>query len=74
MPSPPIPHFVLRHHSTQINALSFSPRSNEVVYSGDADGFVAISSTKTRRALAFWKAHEDGVLGVEEWEGVGVVR
>lgn len=66
----PTPHFILRHHSAQINALTFSP-SNHLLYSGDADGIVAVTDTKSRRALAVWKAHEDGVLGVEEWPGVG---
>ncbi|KAL7409943.1 WD40-repeat-containing domain protein [Mrakia frigida] len=66
----PTPHFILRHHLAQINALTFSP-SNHLLYSGDADGIVAVTDTKSRRALAVWKAHEDGVLGVEEWPGVG---
>lgn len=42
---------------------------NERLYSGDAEGNVVVTSTRTLRPVALWKAHEDSVLGVQEWEG-----
>lgn len=82
MPSAPsVPLFVLRHHSAQINALCFvlpaapgpSRLGRSLLCSGDADGWVAITDLKSRRALCIWRAHEDGVLGIEEWEGDKVI-
>lgn len=72
-PSPPPPARILRSHTAQINTIVFSPvdlegRTNERLYTGDADGIVIITSTRTFRALASWKAHEKGLLGIQEWE------
>ncbi|KAG8955637.1 ASTRA complex subunit [Tulasnella sp. 424] len=72
-PSPPPPIRILRSHAAQINAVSFSPldlegKTNERLYTGDADGLVVVTSTRTFRALASWKAHNNGLLGVQEWE------
>ncbi|KAG8899800.1 ASTRA complex subunit [Tulasnella sp. 408] len=71
--SPPPPIRVLRSHAAQINAVSLSTldlegKTNERLYTGDADGLVVITSTRTFRALASWKAHGNGLLGVQEWE------
>lgn len=69
---PPSPSHVLRAHDSQINALSFST-DNERLYSGDAGGQVIVTSTRTLRPLASWRAHIDGILGVEEWNGDSVI-
>jgi len=72
MPPPPTPFHVLRHHQSPIHHLAFSS-SNELIYSGDEQGNIAVIDLKLRRVVASWKAHEAGVLGVGEWEG-GLVR
>lgn len=72
MPRPPVPLFIVRTHSSQLNVVSFS-RSNAHLYSGDSTGLVTATSTLSRRAVSSWQAHEDGVLGIEEWEGVGII-
>jgi hypothetical protein len=89
-PAPPVPLFVLRHHSAQINALSLvlpapDPQPAEgsgrprpysqppALCSGDADGWIAITDLVSRRALAFWRAHEDGVLGIEQLAGERII-
>ena len=65
-PPPPTPKHLLRSHGAQVNALWVSD-DNERVYSGDGAGTVVVTSTRTLRALAAWKAHDDGLLGVQEW-------
>ena len=65
-PPPPTPSHLLRTHSASLTALSFSD-DNERLYSGDASGLVVVTSTTSLRAIASWKAHTDGLLGVEEW-------
>jgi len=72
MPPPPTPFHVLRHHQSPVHHLAFSS-SNEVIYSGDEEGNIAVIDLKLRRVVASWKAHEAGVLGVGEWEA-GLVR
>ncbi|KAG9008457.1 ASTRA complex subunit [Tulasnella sp. 427] len=72
-PPPPPPIRILRSHAAQINAVTFSPldpegKTNERLYTGDGDGLVVITSTSTFRALASWKAHDNGILEVKEWE------
>ncbi|KAJ4487745.1 WD40-repeat-containing domain protein [Lentinula aciculospora] len=63
----PAPIHLLRSHTSSIAAL-FVSRDNEHIYSGDASGHAVITSTRTLRAIASWKAHQDGFLGIEEWE------
>ncbi|KAJ3971907.1 WD40-repeat-containing domain protein [Lentinula raphanica] len=63
----PAPIHLLRSHTSSIAAL-FISRDNERIYSGDSSGHAVITSTQTLRAIASWKAHEDGFLGIEEWE------
>ncbi|KAJ3995642.1 WD-40 repeat-containing protein [Lentinula boryana] len=63
----PAPIHLLRSHTSSI-AVVFISRDNERVYSGDASGHAVSTSTRTLRAIASWKAHEDGFLGIEEWE------
>ncbi|KAG8877342.1 ASTRA complex subunit [Tulasnella sp. 331] len=73
-PPPPSPIRLLRSHSAQVNVICFSSAeegdtpSNERLYTGDADGLVVVTSTRSFRALASWKAHNEGVLGIEEWQ------
>ncbi|KAI0719200.1 WD-40 repeat-containing protein [Fomitopsis betulina] len=67
MPPPPSPAHILRTHAAPVRVLAFSD-DNERLYSGDAEGTVAVTSTRTLRPLALWKAHTDGLLGIQEWE------
>ncbi|KAI0255015.1 WD40-repeat-containing domain protein [Lactifluus subvellereus] len=64
--SAPPPLHIIRSHNSPISAL-FVSGDNERIYSGDISGLVVITSTRTLRPLASWKAHKDGLLGVEEW-------
>ncbi|KAH8099976.1 WD-40 repeat-containing protein [Cristinia sonorae] len=66
-PPPPTPTHTLRTHSAALTSLFFSS-DNERLYAGDASGVVSVTSTRTLRPIARWKAHGDSVLGVEEWE------
>ncbi|WVR06632.1 hypothetical protein IAU60_003664 [Kwoniella sp. DSM 27419] len=68
MVSPPTPFHLLRVHHAPLSALSFNA-SNTLLYSGDQDGYVAILDLRVRRVICYWKAHDGGVLGLEEWEG-----
>jgi len=64
---PPTPIYLLRSHPSPISTFSFSD-DNERIYSGDTSGLVVVTSTSSLRAIASWKAHTDGLLGIEEWE------
>ena len=66
-PPPPSPAHILRSHSAPVRVLAFSD-DNERLYSGDAEGTVVITNTRSLRPLAVWQAHSDGLLGVQEWE------
>ncbi|KAI1797265.1 WD-40 repeat-containing protein [Ganoderma leucocontextum] len=66
-PPPPTPKHLIRSHNSQVNVVCFSG-DNERIYSGDADGTVVVTSTRSLRASATWKAHTDGLLGLQEWE------
>ncbi|KAI0300842.1 WD-40 repeat-containing protein [Russula brevipes] len=66
LPSAPPPLHIIRSHSSAISTL-FISGDNERIYSGDISGLVVITSTRSLRPLASWKAHTDGLLGVEEW-------
>ncbi|TBU32609.1 WD-40 repeat-containing protein [Dichomitus squalens] len=68
-PPPPTPKHLIRSHGTQVNVVCFSD-DNERIYSGDAAGTVVVTSTRSLRAIATWKAHTDGLLGVQEWEAL----
>ncbi|OSD06412.1 WD-40 repeat-containing protein [Trametes coccinea BRFM310] len=67
-PPPPTPKHLIRSHATQVNVVYISD-DNERVYSGDLSGTVVITSTRSLRAIASWKAHSEGLLGVQEWAG-----
>ncbi|KAJ2965521.1 hypothetical protein NUW54_g14091 [Trametes sanguinea] len=67
-PPPPTPKHLIRSHATQVNVVYISD-DNERIYSGDLSGTVVITSTRSLRAIALWKAHSEGLLGVQEWAG-----
>ncbi|OAX39379.1 WD-40 repeat-containing protein [Rhizopogon vinicolor AM-OR11-026] len=62
----PSPTHLLRSHSCAVSTL-FISTDNERLYSGDSAGQVIITSTRSLRPLASWKAHTDSLLGIEEW-------
>ncbi|THH01402.1 hypothetical protein EW145_g6921 [Phellinidium pouzarii] len=62
----PSPSHILRVHPAHVNVVSFSD-DNERLYSGDLSGSVLVTSTRTLRPIAIWKAHTDSILGVQEW-------
>ncbi|KAL1730022.1 WD40-repeat-containing domain protein [Schizophyllum commune] len=64
-PTPAAPTHILRAHRAAISALHISP-NNALVYSGDASGWVFVTSTRTLRTIASWQAHTDAILGLEE--------
>jgi hypothetical protein len=64
--SAPPPLHIIRSHTSAISAL-FISSDNERIYSGDISGLAVITSTRSFRPLASWKAHTDGLLGLEEW-------
>ncbi|EIW57400.1 WD-40 repeat-containing protein [Trametes versicolor FP-101664 SS1] len=66
-PPPPAPKHLIRSHAAAVSVVHVSD-DNERIYSGDAAGTVVITSTRSLRAIASWKAHTDGLLGVQEWE------
>ncbi|WWC71086.1 uncharacterized protein I206_105039 [Kwoniella pini CBS 10737] len=68
MPSAPPPFHLLRSHHSPISSVYFNP-SNTLLYSGDQDGCITILDLKVRRVIAYWKAHQNGILGLEEWQG-----
>ncbi|KAK0245425.1 WD-40 repeat-containing protein [Armillaria nabsnona] len=63
---PPPPRHILLSHSSTVTTL-FISLDNERIYSGDGSGFVVSTSTRTLRPISSWKAHNDGLLGVQEW-------
>ncbi|GAA5936391.1 hypothetical protein JCM1841_002926 [Sporobolomyces salmonicolor] len=63
--SPPLPSYILRGHAVPVSALRFSA-CGRFLYSGDTDGFLAVWDLKTFRPKLFWKAHEGGLLSIEE--------
>ncbi|KAL7420469.1 Astra associated protein 1 Asa1 [Cryptotrichosporon argae] len=64
----PIPLHTLRTHRTPLSALHFGA-GNALLYAGDQDGWVSVTDTRARRAVCFWRAHDGGILGLEEWDG-----
>jgi hypothetical protein len=64
--SAPPPLHIIRSHTSAISSL-FISGDNERIYSGDISGLAVITSTRSFRPLASWKAHTDGILGLEEW-------
>ncbi|BGP26949.1 Astra associated protein 1 Asa1 [Rhodotorula toruloides] len=69
--SPPGPSYILRGHDTSVSCVRFS-RCARLIFTGDTNGFVAVWDLRSFRPRFFWKAHDRGVLGVEE-HGNGVL-
>lgn len=67
--APPPPFSIGRFHSKQINALYIS-EDNERLYSGDSEGLVVCTLTRTFRALVSWQAHKEGILTLAEWSNM----
>ncbi len=67
MTPPPTPFHLLRCHQSPLSSLTFNP-SNTLLYSADQAGYISITDLRTRRVISYWKAHADGVLGVQEWD------
>ncbi|BGP57545.1 Astra associated protein 1 Asa1 [Rhodotorula sphaerocarpa] len=65
---PPAPSYILRAHAAPVSCLRFA-RDRRTLYSGDTDGFVAAWNLRTFRPTHLWKAHEGGVLGLDELDG-----
>ncbi|EME40712.1 hypothetical protein DOTSEDRAFT_177860 [Dothistroma septosporum NZE10] len=65
--SPAQPAYVLRGHSAHIHAVHFF-RENARLITGDADGFVVIWSTASKRAVAVWRPHSTTILGLRSWD------
>ena len=63
---PAQPAYILRGHSAQIHAVHFY-RGNSRLLTGDANGWVVLWSTTTKRAVAVWKPHTNTILGVASW-------
>lgn len=72
MTPPPAPFHLLRNHSSPISAVHIN-HTNTLLYAGDQDGYISITDLKARRTVCYWQAHQNGILGVEEWEG-GLIR
>ena len=60
------PAFILRGHVSTVQALHFFA-SNIFLASADSDGWLVIWSLASKRAVATWKAHESGILGIKDW-------
>ncbi|KAF3766885.1 hypothetical protein M406DRAFT_69063 [Cryphonectria parasitica EP155] len=63
---PPQPKAILRGHRAQVHAAAFI-RSNERLFTGDADGFVVAWDLTIMRPRAVWQAHENAILGIAGW-------
>lgn len=66
-PGPAVPAFILRGHASTVHALHFFA-SNAYLASADSDGWLVIWSLASKRAVAVWKAHGAGILGIKDWE------
>lgn len=64
---PAQPAYVLRGHAAQIHAVLFL-RANLRILTGDAEGWVVLWSTTTKRAVAVWRAHQNSILGFGAWD------
>lgn len=69
MAAPPAPTYIFRLHNAQVNALKFI-NNGQWIASGDGDGVVALWDLKTRRSIASWKAHQDGILELHHIDNI----
>lgn len=65
-PTPPLPIYVLRGHSAQLNCVHFL-RANSRLLTGDTEGWVIMWKISSRRPVVVWKPHENAILGIKEW-------
>ena len=65
---PATPSYVLRGHSAVIHTLRFIC-DNEVLISGDSDGWLVLWGLSTKRPMGVWRAHQGGLVGVDVWVG-----
>ncbi|KIV93791.1 hypothetical protein PV10_04979 [Exophiala mesophila] len=63
---PPLPKYILRGHTSTIHALEFFA-SNELLVSGDGDGWVIVWNVSSKRPVAVWHAHKGGVMQIKPW-------
>lgn len=64
---PATPAFILRGHAFTVHALHFFA-SNAYLASADSDGWLVVWSLASKRAVAVWKAHASGILGIKDWD------
>jgi len=64
--APPQPSYVFRGHGAQVHSVLFL-RQNLRLLTGDAEGWVVLWSTTTRRAVAVWRPHASAILGLDAW-------
>jgi WD40 repeat protein len=69
---PAQPLYILRGHKAQIHALQFLCRNSRLL-SGDADGFIILWDTATKRPRAVWKGHTGSILGFGAWDDDKVI-
>lgn len=63
---PAQPIYILRGHSSSVNALHFYAHNTRLL-SGDADGFIVLWDLIIKRPLVVWRAHEGSILGLSTW-------
>lgn len=63
---PATPTYILRGHSSTVQALLFFD-NNLHLASGDSDGWVVIWSLSSKRPVGVWKAHDSGITGIQVW-------
>jgi WD40 repeat protein len=64
--APARPAYILRGHAAQIHAVLFI-QDNSRLLTGDADGWVILWHTTTKRAVVVWRAHRLSILGFAIW-------
>ena len=70
---PAVPAYILRGHDAPVHVLRFYD-GNASLASGDSDGWLIIWSLSSKRPVAVWKAHDAGILQIQHWPGLGLVR
>ncbi|GAA6005077.1 hypothetical protein JCM11491_002572 [Sporobolomyces phaffii] len=62
----PTPFYILRGHLGPLTQLAFSPSRPRLLFSGDANGVVAVWDLGTYRPRLVWKPHLDGILSLAQ--------
>jgi WD40 repeat protein len=68
-----VPAYVLRGHESPVHALRFCS-SNALLASGDGDGWMVIWRLSSKRPVAVWKGHSEGVVAIHWWMDQRLVR